>query len=378
MPDHVSGPLSDVRVIDLSRLAPGPYATMLLADLGADVIVVGGGRSGLPLAEVSRGKRFISLDLKQPAGRDALHRLVATADVVVEGFRPGVAARLGAGYEELSAVKPDLLYCSLTGYGQDGPLAQEAGHDINYLSVTGVLGSLGPSNAPPVVPLNLIADFAGGSLLAAFGIVAALYERRLTGQGQYLDVAMVDGVRSMMAMHYSAWGSSAMPRRGEGILDGTAPFYRCYATADDRYVAVGALEPQFFRALWERLGLGEVPAQYPRAQWPAIEQRLTAAFRTRTRDEWTDHFVGTDACVTPVLDPGEVAQHPHMAFRHGQRPDADVPPVPRLSRTPAVDRPVDASDATAQVLAEIGIGPDEIDAARDRTVPAGLAGWPAM
>ena len=378
MGDLRTGPLSDIRVVDLSRLAPGPYCTMLLADLGAEVIVVGGGRSGLPLAEVSRGKRFISLDLKKTKGRDALHRLVATADVVVEGFRPGVADRLGAGYDELRAIKPDLLYCSLTGYGQDGPLAHEAGHDINYLSLTGVLGAVGPVDQPPMVPLNLIADFAGGSLLAAFGVVAALYERRRSGEGQYLDVAMIDGVQSMMAMHYAAWGSTAMPRRGEGILDGTAPFYRCYTCADDRYVAVGALEPQFFRALWQQLDLGAVPAQYPRTQWPRIEQRLAIAFQERTRDEWALFFKGTDACVTPVLDPGEVASAPHIVARHGARSNADVPPIPRLSRTPAVVRPVDTDEATAAVLGNLGMTPAEIEEVRDTTVPAGLAGWPAM
>jgi len=378
MGDLRTGPLSDIRVVDLSRLAPGPYCTMLLADLGAEVIVVGGGRSGLPLAEVSRGKRFISLDLKKTKGRDALHRLVATADVVVEGFRPGVADRLGAGYDELRAIKPDLLYCSLTGYGQDGPLAHEAGHDINYLSLTGVLGAVGPVDQPPMVPLNLIADFAGGSLLAAFGVVAALYERRRSGEGQYLDVAMIDGVQSMMAMHYAAWGSTAMPRRGEGILDGTAPFYRCYTCADDRYVAVGALEPQFFRALWQQLDLGAVPAQYPRTQWPGIEQRLAIAFQERTRDEWALFFKGTDACVTPVLDPGEVASAPHIVARHGARSNADVPPIPRLSRTPAVVRPVDTDEATAAVLGNLGMTPAEIEEVRDTTVPAGLAGWPAM
>jgi alpha-methylacyl-CoA racemase len=373
-----TGPLSDIRVVDLSRLAPGPYATMLLADLGAEVIVVGGGRSGLPLAEVARGKRYISLDLKQAGGRDALHRLVATADVVVEGFRPGVAARLGAGYEELSALKPDLLYCSLTGYGQDGPLAQEAGHDINYLSLTGVLGSVGPADGPPSIPLNLVADFAGGSMLAAFAIVAALYERRRSGQGQHLDVAMIDGVQSMMAMHYSTWGSTAMPRRGEGILDGTAPFYRCYECSDGRYVAVGALEPQFFQALWTSLDLGEVPAQYPRTQWPAIERRLDEAFRTRSRDDWSAHFKGSDACVSPVLDPDEVAGHPHIVSRHGERAVADVPPVPRFSRTPAVDRPLDTEDSTVEVLGELGFSAAEASAVRDKTVPAGLSGWPEM
>lgn len=375
----VAGPLAGVKVVDLSRLAPGPYATMLLADLGAEVVAVGGGRAGTALAEVSRGKRFISLDLKSEAGQEALRRLVAEADVVVESFRPGVAARLGAGYEQLSQVKSDLIYCSLTGYGQDGPWAQEAGHDINYVSVTGLLGSLGPADGPPRIPLNLAADFAGGSLQAAFAITTALYERERSGQGQYLDVAMIDGVQSMMAMFFTMWGTSAMPRRGEGIMDGTCPFYRCYECADGRYVAVGALERQFFTALWTGLDLGDdVPAQYPRTQWPAIEERLTASFLTRTRDEWAEHFVGRDACVTPVLDPDEVAEHPQVVHRHGKRPVEEVPPMPRLSRTPAQDRPSCRGDVTAEVLAELGMDQAAIAAARDDTPPAGLDGWPDM
>ena len=373
-----TGPLAGIKIVDLSRLAPGPYATMLLADLGAEVIAVGGGRAGTALLEVSRGKRFISLDLKKPAGQEALHRLVADADVVVESFRPGVADRLGAGYDELRAVKADLIYCSLTGYGQDGPFAQEAGHDINYILVTGVLGSVGDPDSEPRVPLNLVADFAGGSLQAAFAISSALFERERSGQGQYLDVAMIDGVQSMMAMFFPMWGTSAMPSRGAGIMDGSCPFYRCYECSDGRYVAVGALERQFFTALWTGLELGVVPDQYPRTQWPAIEERLSTAFLTRSRDEWASYFLGQDACVTPVLDPSEVAGHPQIVHRHGARPSDQVPPLPRLSRTPSHDAPVRREDVTEQVLTELGMSLDAIREARDDTPPQGLDGWPDM
>nr|EMP14924.2 CoA-transferase [Gordonia sp. NB41Y] len=362
----------------MSRLAPGPYATMLLADLGAEVIVVGGGRAGLPLETVSRGKTFVSLDLKGDAGRAALHRLVARSDVFVESFRPGVAERLGASYEQLSAIRPDLIYCSLTGYGQSGPLRGDAGHDINYLAVTGMLGMLGPEDGPPAIPLNLVADFAGGSLLAAMSINAALYERTRSGRGQHLDVAMIDGVRSMMAMHYEMWGTSAAPSRGTSVLSGAAPFYRCYETADGRYVAVGALERQFFVALWHTLGLGEPPQQYPRDRWPLIEQRLSDAFRERTRDEWTEVFAGVDACVTPVLDPDEVPDHPQLRHRHGADVGAAAPAVPHLSRTAARAGATDRSDHTAEVLAALGMSADEIAAAHDQTEPTGLTTWPDM
>ncbi len=372
------GPLNGVRIVDMSRLAPGPYATMLLADMGAEVIVVGGGRAGLPLEEVSRSKTFVSLDLKSDAGRSALHRLVAEADVFVESFRPSVADRLGAGYDELRAVRPDLVYCSLTGYGQSGPMSGEAGHDINYLAMTGMLGSMGPEDEPPAIPLNLIADFAGGSLLAALSIAAAVYERERSGQGQHLDVAMIDGVRSMMAMHYAMWGTSACPRRGAGMMNGAAPFYRCYECADGRYVAVGALERQFFVSLWRTLSLGEPPAQYPRTQWPMIEDALANEFRRRTRDEWTGVFRGTDACVSPVLDPDEVNSDPHMVHRHGTEYVDSVPPVPLLSRTPSVARANDRTDRTVKVLNRLGISADEAAAAHDTTEPAGLTGWPEM
>ncbi|EER62052.1 L-carnitine dehydratase/bile acid-inducible protein F [Acidovorax delafieldii 2AN] len=360
-------PLTGVRVLDMSRLAPGPYCTLLLADLGAEVIVIGGGRAGLPVSSFSRGKHFIALDLKSEAGRAALQRLVRTADVFVEGFRPGVAGRLGAGYESLSKINPGLIYCSLTGYGQSGPLAQEAGHDLNYLALTGLLGSIGPVNGPPTVPLNLIADFAGGSLVATIGILAALYERVRSGRGQHIDAAMVDGCLSLMAMHSSVWGSATAPARGRGWLSGAAPYYRCYACKDGLYVSVGALEPQFFAVLWADLVGGAPPDQMDMAEWPRIEAVFCNAFMQRTRDEWAAHFAGRDVCVFPVLSSYEAWQHPHILERHPEASADQMPAVPRFSRTPLTIAPTDTTDRSTQVLAAAGLSPEEIERASPRS-----------
>lgn len=358
------GPLSGIRVIDLTRLAPGPYCTMLLADFGAEVIAVSGGRAGRALPAFARGKRQIALDLKSEAGHRALHALIPTADVFVEGFRPGVAARLGAGYETLSALNPKLVYCSITGYGQDGPRAQEAGHDINYISISGVLGAIGPVGQPPQPPLNLVADFAGGSLVAAFGIMAALLEAQRSGKGQHVDAAMIDGCLSLMAMHFPLWGTGMMPGRGDGLLAGNAPHYRCYPCADGKHLAVGALEPAFFATLWRGLDLADPPPDNGDvANWPAIERVFAQAFLTRSRDEWAAHFAGTDACVTPVLSPDEVWLEPQIGYRHPGANARAVPPVPRLSRTPGVPGSMSEPDETQAILTEAGLSAAEIAAA---------------
>ncbi|MFG1302319.1 CaiB/BaiF CoA-transferase family protein [Xanthobacter sp. V3C-3] len=372
------GPLAGIRVVDLSRLAPGPYCTMLLADLGAEVIVVGGGRAGVAIPEFSRGKRHISLDLKAPEGRAALKALVQTADVLVEGFRPGVADRIGAGYAELSALNPRLVYCAVTGFGQTGPRALEAGHDITYLALAGVLGSMGPRNGPPEAPLNLVADFAGGSLVATIGILAAVIEAKASGKGQFIDAAMIDGALSLMAMHLPLWRTPHWPARGDGLLGGGAPFYRSYACADGRHVAVGALERGFFEALWRMLELGEVPDHMRRDLWPQIERTLAETFIRKPRDDWSALFAGTDACVAPVLDPDEIWDDPHITARHAGCGPNRVPAVPKLSRTPAVAHPADLSDQTGAVLAELGLSPGEIRAATAPDDPAARSGlsWP--
>lgn len=362
------GALHGIRIIDLTRLAPGPYCTMLLADFGAEVIAVGGGRTGRALEAFARGKRHIMLDLKTEPGRRALHALVRGADVFVEGFRPGVAARLGADYETLSALNPKLVYCAITGYGQDGPRAREAGHDINYISVSGVLGAIGPAGQPPQPPLNLIADFAGGSLAAALGIMMALFEAARSGKGQYIDAAMIDGCLSLMAMHFPAWGTATMPGRGDGLLAGNAPFYRCYPCADGKYVAVGALERAFFETLWQMLELGDTPDHGDRANWPRIEHALATAFLRRTRDEWAAHFLASDACVTPVLAPGEAWDEPQIRHRHPHAGQA-VPPIPRLGRTPGIAGETGLSDHTRAILSEAGLSDEEIDAALPSEAP---------
>jgi len=379
---HSSRPLAGIRVVDLTRLAPGPYGTMLLCDLGAEVIVAGGGRAGPPVSTFARGKTFITLDLKSAEGQDALQRLVRTADVLLEGFRPGVADRLGAGYAELSAINPRLIYCSLTGYGQSGPRAQDAGHDINYLAYTGVLGSMGPTDGPPALPLNAIADMAGGGMLAVIGILAALHERSRTGLGQHIDAAMVDGCLSLIAMHFPVWGTDAMPGRGDGLIAGNAPFYRCYSCADGGHVAVGSLEPQFFHALWTTLDLGTpLPDHMDRRTWHDIEKRLDATFRSQPRDHWTALFEGKQACVTPVLAPYEVWREPQIRSRaeHHEGQFA-VPAIPRFSRTPIAPASTDTRDRSVELLSAIGLDEEQIakaSPAYERGQTIGL-GWPPV
>lgn len=373
-------PLTGVRIVDMSRLAPGPYCTMLLADLGAEVIVVGGGRAGLPVSSFSRGKHFIALDLKSADGKHALHRLAETADVFVESFRPGVADRLGAGYKTLSERNPKLIYCSLTGYGQNGPLAQEAGHDINYLALTGILGAIGPEEGVPTAPLNLMADFAAGSFVATIGILAALHERSVSGKGQQIDAAMIDGCLSLMAMHYPVWDSDVMPARGRGWLAGGAPYYRCYLCQDGKYVSVGALEPQFFAALWRDIGAGDVPDQMDMRQWPAIEQAFAQAFAAQPRDEWARRYQGKEVCVLPVLTPAETWQHEHIRARFPEARADSVPPIPGFSRTPLVTPATDTSDKSFEILSAAGLSADQIARAsppEERARQLG-SGWPPV
>lgn len=372
-------PLQGVRVLDLTRLAPGPYASMLLADLGAEVLVVGGGRSGLPVPALSRGKDFVTLDLKTNDGKAALWHLVASADVIIEGFRPGVAQRLGAGYEDLCAINPGIIYCSLTGYGQDGPLSQRAGHDINYLAMAGALGTFGPADAPPVPPLNLVADFGGGGLFAAVGILSALYARNQTHEGSYIDVAMIDGVMSLMGMNFADWGTPTLPKRGEGVLAGTMPFYRCYECLDGRFVAVGALERAFFENLWRVLDLGDTPDHLDESMWPVIEDRLTEAFASRTRDEWERVFGEVDACVTPVLEPQELKGHPHISSRDPLFDLGSPPLAPKIA--PDGERnPTNSDPATWETLVRYGLPADLADSILAATEHAPVTGlsWPPL
>jgi alpha-methylacyl-CoA racemase len=306
-----------------------------------------------------RGRRRIAADLKDPAGRETVLRLVAHADVLIEGYRPGVAERLGVGPADCHARNPKLVYGRMTGWGQDGPLAQRAGHDINYIALTGALHAIGRPGIRPVVPVNLVGDFGGGSMLLLVGVLAALWEAQSSGRGQVVDAAMVDGASLLMQLTWLFYGHGQWADEpGTNLLDGGAPFYDTYACADGRHVAVGALEAQFYAQLLGGLGLdpADLPAQEDRAGWPTLRERFVAAFATRTRDEWVAVFDGTDACVTPVLALGEVAADPHLAARRTVVAPDGVPqaaPAPRFSRTPAMlpGPPAEAEDVEA-VLAD--------------------------
>jgi alpha-methylacyl-CoA racemase len=354
------GPLDGVKVIELGGIGPGPHAGMVLADLGADVVRVRrpGGLT-MPSEDrdlLHRGKRIVDLDVKTQPG--TLLELAAKADVLLDCFRPGTCERLGIGPEDCAAVNPRLIFARITGWGQDGPLASTAGHDINYLSQTGALSALGYRDRPPMPPLNLVADFGGGSMLVLLGIVVALYERERSGKGQVVDAAMVDGVSVLAQMMWTMKSTGALRDERESfLLDGGAPFYRCYETADGKYMAVGAIEPQFFAALLAGLGLtaGEVPNQLDIASYPKMHRVFEERFASRTRDEWTQVFAGTDACVTPVLSWSEAAANDHLNARstvitaHGVEQAA---PAPRFSRTPA--GPVGPPPAATTPIIEIG------------------------
>ncbi|GIF05636.1 CaiB/BaiF CoA transferase family protein [Actinoplanes siamensis] len=338
--------LSGTRVVELAGLAPGPFGCMVLADLGADVVLVDrpGGTGPLvpPAGPLQRGRRAVTLDLKSQDGLAGLLSLVEKADVLVEGYRPGVAERLGFGPQTCLTINPRLVYGRITGWGQDGPLAAAAGHDIDYLAIAGALEPLGRSGERPHAPINLLADFAGGGMLLAVGVLAALLERERSGRGQVVDAAMVDGSALLTTFLHGMIGSGLWRGgRGENLLDGGAPFYDTYRTADGGYVAVGALEPQFYAALLAGLGLtGDpgLPTQFDSRGWPELRRVFTERFAARTRDEWAGVFAGLDACVSPVLTPAEAPAHPHNRARDAFVEVDGVPqpaPAPRFSRTPA-------------------------------------------
>ena len=338
-----TGPLAGVRVIELGGIGPGPHAGMILADLGADVVRVRrpGGLT-MPAEDVDllhRGKRIIDLDVKAEPG--TLLDLAAKADVLLDCFRPGTCERLGIGPDECAAVNPRLIFARITGWGQDGPLATTAGHDINYLSQTGALSAIGYRDRPPVAPLNYVADFGGGSMFVLLGIVAALYERERSGLGQVIDAAMVDGVSILSQMMWTMKATGSLKDQRESfLLDGGAPFYGTYECSEGGYMAVGAIEPQFFAQLLDGLGLAatDVPHQFDLARYDEMRAIFTARFGSRTRDQWTKVFAGTDACVTPVLNWMEAARSEHLLARSTvvTRDGVDqAAPAPRFSRTPA-------------------------------------------
>lgn len=385
-PSHAAGPLAGVRVLELAAIGPAPFAGALLADLGADVVRVDRipGPGAVPDSPprydfYNRNKRSVAVDLKRPEGVGLMLQLVRSADVLTEGFRPGVLERLGLAPATLLAANPRLVIGRMTGWGQDGPIAQEAGHDINYLALTGALHAIGEDGRPPVPPLNLVADLGGGAMYLAVGILAAVLEARASGQGQVIDAAMLDGITNLMSA-FQAFRQRGVweDARGRNIVDGGAPFYGCYETADGRYVAVGAIEPQFYAALLALLDIdpASLPPQHERAHWPATRERFAAVFRTRSRDAWVHAAAGRDACLAPVLTIDEAPAHPQMRAR-GTYAEFDAvrhpAPAPRLSRTPgSLRRPAPAAgEHSREVLAEWGLPADDVAALCARGVVAG-------
>lgn len=331
------GPLKGLRVIEFSGIGPAPFAAMLLADMGADVIRID--RPNAPIEYVlARGKRSIALDMKQAADREMAIELIGEAEILIEGFRPGVMERLGLGPEPMLATNSKLVYGRMTGWGQYGPLAQAAGHDLNYIAISGALHAIGLAEGPPLPPLNLVGDFGGGSLYLVMGLLAALSHARATGQGQVVDAAMSDGASSLMGLFYGLkargeWNDA----RSANFLDGAAPYYRCHRCADGGWVSIAAIEPQFWAQLRERVGL--IDPLFDRrddtASWPEMSQALENIFATRTRDQWCDLLEGSDACFAPVLSLSEAPLHPHNQARGTFTSDAQAAPAPRFSVTPA-------------------------------------------
>jgi alpha-methylacyl-CoA racemase len=374
------GPLAGITVIELAGIGPGPFCGMMLADMGAEVIrvdraqaVQGGDPERPPADLLARGRRSVGVDLKSPDGVEVVLSLVERADALIEGFRPGVTERLGLGPDECLARNPRLVYGRMTGWGQDGPYASTAGHDINYISLAGALDPIGRRGEAPVPPLNLVGDFGGGGLLLAFGIVAGLLEARTSGQGQVIDAAMVDGAAALMTMTHSMRAMGIWnDERGTNMLDTGAHFYDVYETADGGYVSIGSIEPQFYAELLRLTGLeGEdLPWQHDRAQWPALKERLAGIFRTKTRDEWCEIMEGTDVCFAPVLTIPEAVAHPHNVHRGTFVEVAGIPqpgPAPRFSRTgAAIARPpAHAGQHTDEILAGAGFDSDRIAKLRE-------------
>ncbi|MEL7025494.1 MAG: CaiB/BaiF CoA-transferase family protein [Pseudomonadota bacterium] len=372
------GPLEGLRIVEIRGIGPGPYAGMLLADLGAEVIVVERAAKPSGVAPPAahdinmRGKRSIALDLKTPLGVELLLKLLDTADAMFEGFRPGVAERLGFGPEVCLERNPRLVYGRVTGWGQSGSLSQAAGHDINYIALTGALAAIGPQEKPSV-PLNLIGDYAGGSLFLVVGILAALVSARQSGRGQVVDAAITDGSAHLMSIfHTLSTLGMWRPRRESNLLDGAAPFYDVFETADSRFVAIGAIEPQFFQLLLDKLQLDPslATAQHDVSVWPELRRQIEATIRTRTQQEWIDRLEGTDVCFAPVLDLNEASEHPHHRDRNTYINVGDVmqpAPAPRFSATPSTipEAPHSEGADTRAVLESLGLSPDQIATALD-------------
>lgn len=373
----MGGPLTGLKVVEMVGLGPGPFCSMLLSDLGADVVRIDRkGKKAAPIdvaAEVSaRGKRSIGLDLKAEGAAEAVLSLIDKADALVEGFRPGVMERLGLGPDVCLARNPKLVYGRMTGWGQSGPMASTAGHDINYIALSGTLNAIGPKDLPPPPPLNLVGDFGGGGMLLALGIVSALWEASRSGKGQVVDAAMTDGSSLLASMLYGYIGNGRWRNeRGGNFLDGAAHFYGTYTCSDGKFMSVGSIEPQFYAILLEKLGFdpAEFEPQMDRARWPEFKERIAAAFAAHPRDYWAEVFDGTDACVAPILDWEEAPKHPHNVARETfiELDGVTQPaPAPRFSRTQtATPTPPCAPGAdTEAALSDWGLDADRIAALR--------------
>jgi len=375
------GPLHGIKIVEFAALGPAPMGAMILADLGAEVVRIErklppGAKAGSELFDprldiLNRSRRVVTLDLKKPEGLAAARQLIAGADILIEGFRPGVMERLGLGPDECLGSNPRLVFGRMTGWGQTGPLANAAGHDINYLSLSGALHAIGEPGGKPVVPLNLVADCGGGAMLLVVGVLAALLEARTSGQGQVVDAAMTDGSALLMTMMYTlkAMGEWTQ-QRGSNLLDGGAHFYDTYRCADGKYISIGPIEPQFYALFLDKTGLADpdFSQQWDRARWPELKVRLAAHLATRSRDEWCALLEGTDACVAPVLDMDEAPEHPHNRARGTFIEVGGVvqpAPAPRFSRSsPAQPRPPITGATGEDVLADWGFTPDALDGLR--------------
>ncbi|MEM1231177.1 MAG: CaiB/BaiF CoA-transferase family protein [Pseudomonadota bacterium] len=366
------GPLAGLRIIELAGIGPGPFCGMMLSDMGADVIRIErtGGRGAAGKDVLARNRRSVAVDLKSAEGVETVLKLVEGADALFEGFRPGVTERLGLGPADCQARNPRLVYGRMTGWGQEGPMAQAAGHDINYIGLSGALHGVGRPGERPVPPLNLVGDFGGGGMLLAYGLVCALLEAKTSGKGQVVDAAMIDGASSLMSMFFTmAAGGAFTDQRGTNLLDGGAHFYDTYETADGKYICIGSIEPQFYALLVEKAQLDpeRFGAQMDARQWPAMKAELATVFKTRTRDEWCEIMEGTDVCFAPVLSIFEAPEHPHAKARNSYLTVDGVlqpAPSPRFDRTPGAVRhgaPAAGADSRA-VLADFGFAEDAIDA----------------
>ena len=367
----MAGPLTGLRVLEIAGIGPGPFCAMMLADMGADVLRVERAlkipKSIQPNPVAGRGMRSITLDLKSPRQRDAALRLLEKSDALIEGFRPGVMERLGLGPETCLERNPRLVYGRMTGWGQQGPMSQLAGHDINYIALTGTLAAIGTADSGPVPPLNLIGDFGGGAMMLAFGIACALFETSRSGKGQVIDAAMTDGVSMLMATTYGQFAAGRWSlNRHDNLLDGAAPFYTTYQCSDGKWVAVGAIEPQFYAALLERIGLPleEFQPQHQRSHWARRKQRIAAVFLEKTQAVWCKIMEGIDACFTPVLDMSQAPSHPHNLARQTFTKVEGVlqpAPAPRFSRTHPEIRPRGWASRDS-ILTEFGFSASDIAA----------------